>query len=601
MGTAMKLRLKWNKNSIVFRTIFMFTIPFIILMAIVMVQNQHSQERIQDEFILTNQHAFSQFTDEFEGKVKVAQDLKEVVTKNINLLEFIAGPNMSSESEFLGYYLDNVVPIVKYATAFTNTNDYEIKVFLNNEDIPESWPYFLHMKHQHNHSQIQTFIADSTQTMMWLHADEKPNLPKSQASDRPQYTLVSKLYSSTRELLGLITIMVAEDTMLPPISMQQQDREMMTLSSMKENEALQETVANISSSITEQEGYLMQGDYIYFYKQYTDIGETLIYKVALFELNDSMNKSTRSILFMMVSCLVIFMIVCIFMFRLIFLRLNRMIAIMKKVIQGDLKMRVPDTRTDELGQLAQDMNGLIEMNNELIHNMIMKERLRKEAQIQALQYQINPHFIYNTLDIFRMRLIKEKMFQVSDLLADFGKMLRYNLSDQTHETTLGDEIDLIQKYMNIKRMDSSSTIEMELSIDDRLRKYPVIKFLLQPVVENCLKHGKSKEKEMLTIQISSEIKHNEIYITIMDDGNGIRADKLNQLNEMFQKPLMQYREEKRNKGSIGLQNINSRLRLYYGEQYFLEIDSVEQAYTCVTIKIPYQWEVESTGTHINRG
>jgi len=591
----MKKRLKLNKNSIVYRTIFLYTIPFIIFMIIVMVQNQQSQARIQDEFIVTNQHAFTQITDEFEEKIKVANDLKNVVTKNINLLEFIDHPNLSSESEFLDVYLDNVIPIIKYATAFSESNDYEIKVFIMNEEIPESWPYFLHMKHQQQHPQIQAFIQDEQETMMWLHADAAPYLPKSQALDRAHYTLVSKLYSSTRQLLGLVMIMVAEDMMLPGVDGQLQDRELYTASMLEQEERLkdEETASMLveqlqsSQSSDQQEGYVMQGDYIYFYKSFNDIHEMLIYKIALTELKASMNKSTISILVMMIGCLFIFIITCIYMFKLIFMRLNRMVSIMKKVIQGDLKMRIPDKGSDELGQLAQDMNGLIEMNNELIHNMIMKERLRKEAQIQALQYQINPHFIYNTLDVFRMRLIKEKMFWIADLLADFGKILRYNLSDQTHETTLGDELELIRKYMNLQKISTSHSIDLQLSIDEKLKKYPVIKFLLQPIVENCLKHGKSKEKDRLSIHISGAMKHNEIVIQVRDDGNGISKEKLDGLNEALQLPLMQYREEKKN--SIGLQNINSRLRLYYGEQYYLSIDSVEQQYTCVTIKIPYQW------------
>lgn len=591
----MKKRLKWSKNSIVFRTIFLYTIPIIIFMIIVMVQNQLSQGRIQDEFILTNQHAFNQITDEFEEKIKVAYDLKNVVTKNINLLEFIDHPNLSSESEFLDVYLENVIPIIKYATAFSESNDYEIKVFIMNEQIPESWPYFLHMKHQQQHPEIQAFINDEQETMRWLHADEAPYLPKSQSFGRDHYTLVSKLYSSTRQLLGLVMIMVAEDMILPGGDEQKQDRELFTASMLAQEEHLKdEETATIlveqlqaSEASDEQEGYRMQGDYIYFYKAFNDIEEILIYKIALSELKASMNKSTISIVVMMIGCLFIFIVTCIYMFKLIFMRLNRMVSIMKKVIQGDLKMRIPDKGSDELGQLAQDMNGLIEMNNELIHNMIMKERLRKEAQIQALQYQINPHFIYNTLDVFRMRLIKEKMFWIADLLADFGKILRYNLSDQTHETTLGDELELIRKYMNLQKISTSHSIDLQLSIDEKLKKYPVIKFLLQPIVENCLKHGKSKDKDKLTIHISSEIKHNEIVIQIRDDGKGMSKDKLDQLNEALQLPLMQYREEKKN--SIGLQNINSRLRLYYGEQYCLSIDSVEQQYTCVTIKIPFQW------------
>lgn len=567
-----------------------------------MVLNQNTKQRIQDEFILSNQNAFTQFINDIEEKIKVANDLKDVVTKNIKLLEFIDNPNMNSESEFLSYYLDNVIPMIKYSTAFSETNDYEIKVFLMNKDIPESWPYFFHFQHQQNHARIQQFVRDETQTLMWLNPQETLQLPRSQSSDRDQYTLVSKLYSSTRDLLGIVTIMVAEDILIP--SGNEQTEPLFFAPRVEEKRDENETALDEKSLLTRlitqktvEEDYVIQADYIYFYKKFTEIEETLIYKVALHDLNTSLNKSTRNILLTMIATLIIFTISCIFMFKIIFMRLNRMVAIMRKVIQGDLKLRIPDASSDELGQLAQDMNGLMDMNNELIHNMIMKERLRKEAQIQALQYQINPHFIYNTLDVFRMRLIKEKMFLIADLLADFGKILRYNLSDQTHETTLVDELELIRKYMNLQKISTSQTIDLKFFIDDKLKKYPVIKFLLQPVVENCIKHGKSKDKENFQVTISSQIVNQEIYIQIQDNGNGIPTEKLAILNEMFQMPLLYYREENMQKGSIGLQNVNSRLRLYYGEQFHLVIESVENEYTCVTIKIPFQWEVESYDPH----
>lgn len=227
----------------------------------------------------------------------------------------------------------------------------------------------------------------------------------------------------------------------------------------------------------------------------------LVYRVSLNDLKNSMQRSIIYNLLIMMICFAIFIVAFIYFFRLIFIRLRRMISIMHKVIQGDVKIRIPDDRPDELGQLARDMNGLIDMNNELIEKMLMKERLRKEAQISALQYQINPHFIYNTLDAFQMRLIKEKMYWIADLLADFGKILRYNLSDKTQETTLGEELNLIRKYLNLQKISTSQEIELELSIDESLKKYPVIKFLLQPVVENSIKYGRNNNR-LLKIEIT---------------------------------------------------------------------------------------------------
>ncbi|MCR8659990.1 sensor histidine kinase [Paenibacillus endoradicis] len=586
------MRQKFGLNSIIVKMIVIYSIPFILFSLVLIRLNHNSTERIQNEFITQMEFTFNQASDELETKLAVPYDLNDVVVKNIKLLEFMDDPYLDDQSEFLSYYLDGIVPIVKYATAFTESDDYTIRVFMKNENIPESWPYFLHLRQQEQHPSIQSFLNDETKSYIWLAPDEVPNSPSQLSMNRNVYTLVSKLYSSTRNLLGIVTIMIAEDYLLQSndhvnenenVQFLLNDTGIIHATTSVNNE---EQFSIIAPHLKDEQGHFIDDQHLYFYKQLKELDQYFVLKSSLHQLNTSTKNSVVNQVLIMLASLILLIITCLVMVKMIFLRLNRMISVMKKVMSGDINRRIPDTNRDELGQIAQDFNNLIDMNNELIHNVVMKERLRKEAQIQALQYQINPHFIYNTLDIFRMRFIKEKMFDIADSLADFGKILRYNLSEQTHQSTLGEEIELIKKYMSLQKISTSQRISLQVKMDDTLKTYPVIKFLLQPIVENSIKYGKLKAQEQLEVNITIEIQKHELWIQVEDNGNGMSEQKLEALNQQFQLPLQP--EGVKRSSSIGLQNINSRLRLYYGDVYYLTVQSKQHEYTKILIKIPYE-------------
>jgi len=586
------MKQKFGLNSIIVKMIVIYSIPFILFSLVLIRLNHNTTERIQNEFITQMEFTFNQASGELENKLAVPYDLNDVVVKNIKLLEFMDDPYLEDESEFLSYYLDGIVPIVKYATAFTESDDYTIRVFMENDNIPESWPFFLNLSHQQHHPMIQKFLADETKSYIWLAPDEAPNFPNHLSTNRDVYTLVSKLYSSTRNLLGIVTIMIAEDYLLQSSDPANENEHMQFLMNDKGIVHATTTVDNeeqfsiIEPHLKEVQGHFIHEQHLYFYKQLSELDQYFVFKMSLEQLNTSTKNSVVNQVLIVLASLILLIITCLVMVKMIFLRLNRMITVMRKVMSGDLNRRIPDKNRDEFGQIAQDFNNLIDMNNELIHNVVMKERLRKEAQIQALQYQINPHFIYNTLDIFRMRFIKEKMFDIADSLADFGKILRYNLSEQTHQSTLGEEIELIKKYMSLQKISTSQRISLQVTMDDTLKTYPVIKFLLQPIVENSIKYGKFKAQEQLEVNISIEIQNQELWIHVEDNGNGMTQQKLEELNQQFQLPLQP--EGGKRSSSIGLQNINSRLRLYYGDVYHLTVHSKEYEYTKILIKLPYE-------------
>ncbi|AZK45305.1 sensor histidine kinase [Paenibacillus lentus] len=586
---------KIKKNSIMVKMIIVYTIPFILLSLILIWNSQKSTQNIQDSFISNMSHAFDQASQEIQKRIDMAYDLTEIVSKNSKIITFIGDPFLGDEADFLSQYLDGIIPIIQYATAFTETDNYSIRIYMMNEQIPESWPYFLHLQRQASHTKLQTFIAQESETQMWLRPDDLQLGPSSLNSDRSKYTLLTKLYSPSRELLGLVAVMVAEDHLLSsnedayPSDIAQflYHEPNIALAAPNMDEAAEAEI--LQQHLTEAEAHFIYDQHLYLHRAFDAIQQTFVYKVSLEQLNQSIHKSMLNQLLLIIFSVMLLIVTCYFMFKTIFLRLNRIVSIMRKVINGNPHLRIMDTKPDELGQLAQDFNGLIETNNHLIERIVMKERLRKEAQIQALQYQINPHFIYNTLDIFRMQLIKERMFSTADRMADFGKILRYNLSSNTLHTTLKEEIELIRKYVSLQSLGSSQSIQLEVEITEELKSYPVIKFLLQPIVENSIKYGKTVQRDSLQIQIHCYVHKQQVWLDIIDNGAGISEAKMNALNEHFQAPL-HYDEAAPNPPgrSIGLYNINSRLRLYYGESYYITIESKDNDYTKVQIKLPYE-------------
>jgi sensor histidine kinase YesM len=218
-------------------------------------------------------------------------------------------------------------------------------------------------------------------------------------------------------------------------------------------------------------------------------------------------------------------------------------------------------------------------------DMIRKETIHKDTQLIALQSQINPHFIYNTLDMFSAKMELAGQFDVSDAMADFGKMMRYNMDAQSRFTTLEAEIRYLEQYMNLQKVKYSDRIDLSIRVPDVLLTCRMIRFILQPIVENSIKHG-FRQHETLRIELDIALTTNRtIRLSVRDNGQGIAPERLADLNERYRTSVYpaggsQLRE------SIGLGNINERLRLYYGEEYFLQLDSALGHYTETIVTIP---------------
>jgi two-component system, sensor histidine kinase YesM len=276
-------------------------------------------------------------------------------------------------------------------------------------------------------------------------------------------------------------------------------------------------------------------------------------------------------------------------------RLNILRREMHRVVNGDFYIVSRIEGTDEIGELYQDLKTMIKSIKKLIEEVYMekiqKEQLRasqKEAEFKMLANQINPHFLYNTLETIRMKAFCNGDKEIANIVKKLGKIMRRNLEVSGKIVSLKSELDLIDSYLQIQAMRFEGMVKYELNIESSIKKdeYEILPLLLQPVVENAFVHGLEEKKEKGTIIIDILEKDNCLIIKVNDDGVGIAPEKLEKINKKL------IFSEENNGKSIGMINVNQRIKIHYGKQYGLSIESKFGKGTTVTLSLPIKDKME---------
>jgi two-component system sensor histidine kinase YesM len=264
--------------------------------------------------------------------------------------------------------------------------------------------------------------------------------------------------------------------------------------------------------------------------------------------------------------------------------LNQIIMLskkMKKIQKGDFSIKdldkVPDEECDELGQLNNNFITMADKIDKLIRENYIKQILIKETQLKALQGQINPHFLYNTLNSINWEAKMNKQYRISTMVNSLGNLLRNSIDNKVDIIKLNEEINLVQDYITIQKIRYEDRLEFKVNIDDEVKECYILKLILQPIVENSIKYGLEYMTGVCEIEISAFKYGNTIELEVRDNGAGVSEEVI----EKFK------RGEVESKGTgIGLKNIEERIKLFFGEEYGLEIEKRSTRGTVVKIKIP---------------
>ena len=276
--------------------------------------------------------------------------------------------------------------------------------------------------------------------------------------------------------------------------------------------------------------------------------------------------------------------------RSIYAPIKKLHDVTTTITKQDLQALMSSDNVDEITELGMSFNIMIGKIKELLDSKIKEQENLKKAELRALQAQINPHFLYNTLDTIIWMAESKKTDEVVEIVSALSNFFRISLSKGMDWITIGEEIERIKSYLTIQKMRYKDILDFKIEVDEDVSENTILKLILQPLVENALYHGIKNKRQGGTISVRAKRKGEaEILLEVEDDGIGFTLEKLNQLHAELSDDSGDIKPE----SDFGLGNVNKRIRLYYGKPYGLSIQSAYSTGTRVTLVIPAKVETVS--------
>lgn len=268
--------------------------------------------------------------------------------------------------------------------------------------------------------------------------------------------------------------------------------------------------------------------------------------------------------------------------------IHELATLMRKAEKGQLNVRYKEKRDDEIGMLGASFNKMLKRIKELIHLTELQERKKRDAEFRSLQANINPHFLYNTLDTIQWMARKQKAENIATLIDSLAKFFRIGLSKGQDVIPLKKELEHVDSYLLIQMTRYRNKLSYHISIDEKLASYRVLKFILQPIVENAIYHGIKERRGLGKIMIRAEEQAGNLIIKVKDDGKGMSSERFNEINHALAHAItLTDNTDDRGEGkAYGLLNVQARIKLAYGESYGIEISSKENVGTEVKLVLP---------------
>jgi len=305
----------------------------------------------------------------------------------------------------------------------------------------------------------------------------------------------------------------------------------------------------------------------------------IIFLFPYYEIEQKMNSLLKqAVPYVITICLFVVMMSYVMSYVLM-KRLKRFIRKMSKVKEGQLEITDYIEGRDEIAIIDGQFNMMVSRLQEVIQENYIQGLQKKKAELTALQNQINPHFLFNTLESINSMAAIIEAKEICAISQSLGEILRYSITISDELVKLSEEINYVENYVNIQNIRFDNRFKLETEVPETLKGSKLMKLILQPIIENAILHAYRGKRDIGIMTIKAEANKSSLIITISDNGNGIAQEQLEQLNARI---IAKEQEGK----SIGLKNVHSRIQLAFGQQYGLKVESTVGAGTKVLISLP---------------
>lgn len=318
---------------------------------------------------------------------------------------------------------------------------------------------------------------------------------------------------------------------------------------------------------------------VYSRSKYTDW--TMVQKISYEPLYKQKATLLRMVILIFLATIFIAFMFTMFLSSNLTQPLQRILKRMRKISKGNFEADFSLEGDDEMGELGRGINDLAGNVHNLLEKVKKEEKEKRNLELMVLQNQINPHFLYNTLNSIKWMATVQKSDGIRDIVSALGRLLMNISKEKSEEITIKRELALTEDYIFIQNIRYNGKIKFNYLIENEaLLGLKIVKFTLQPIVENAIFHGIEPKKETGNIKISVNEDRDYILIFVEDDGVGI--------DEKDIEKIFNTEKEEKNRGlsGIGFRNVDERLKLFYGNKFGLSIESKIGQYTRVIIKIP---------------
>ncbi|MDF2989208.1 MAG: hypothetical protein K0R50_4718 [Eubacterium sp.] len=579
------------KNKLLISYLLLIIVPFGIF---AVMSNFRVYEAVETLVGYSAKHSFEQ------SGLFVSYKIDKIInTIDVLLVDKKINNTISQDPEQLGIpsQMLDMQDLSRYLRSFQNQDEvFNVKLYVKDEFLYSSEKVnFLSFQDAKKSGWFEDFTRDHKK-VIWVKTTEQDYTTKPDNSEVKRVSAISAILDKSNYLnfLGFVRIDILEKNLNDILKKASSTKNSVTYIQNSKNEIISSSVEKIDmdwllgSSTLEE--YCKNGIY-YGNQQFGDervllacqrlpnSDWTLVSVTPFSEITSVGKEIQNQILLMFLLIGTGAYILAYVISSSITKNISLLIKNMRLLKKGDFNIEITTKSNDEIGELVENFNSMSARLKFLVDEQYRIGQEAKNAELLALQAQINPHFLYNTLDMINWSAINNNVPEISDTVQTLSKFYKLSLSKGSNIIPIRNEIEHVKMYMEIQNRRFENIFDFQVHVDEEVYQYTTLKIILQPIVENSVLHGiLQKTDRSGLILITGYVSEGVITLQVQDNGAGMKPEQL--------KNILTPQPGTSSTHGYGLRNINERIKLYYGEQYGLEYSSVLGKGTTVTIHIP---------------